>query len=265
MALRKTTEPVDAIGRAIRILDAFTVDQPELGVAELSRLLGIKRSTVHRALTTLEAGGLLRQMASTQKYTLGPKILSLAHVAESQLSLANLALPGMRALRDFCNETVGLHVLEGYGRMVVAQAESTHDLRRTYREMGKLLPLHAGSPGKVLLANLPPEEIQRVLEHGRLTAFTPNTTVDQAALMAELELIRRQGYAITAGEHTLGISSVSCPVRDQHARAIASINISGPTFRLTEPKCREYLPRLMEVAASVSRQLGYCGPIDGLS
>lgn len=262
MPAGKATEPVDAIDRAIQILDAFTIENPELGVAELSRLLGLKRSTVHRALTTLEAGGLLRQAPTTQKYSLGPKILNLARVAESNLSLASVALPGMRALRDYCNETVALHVLEGRRRVVIRQVESTHDLRRTYRQMGKPLPLHAGSPGRVLLAYLPPDELRSILDEIPLVAYTPRTLTDRSQLLAELEEIRKRGFAMSAGEHSHDISSVSCPVRNHQGRVIACINISGPVSRLTEAKCYEYLGRLREVALSVSRQLGYAGPPD---
>jgi DNA-binding IclR family transcriptional regulator len=255
-----TTEPVEAIDRAIRILDAFTLDTPELGVAELSRRLGLKRSTVHRALTTLEAGGLLRQTAATQKYALGPKLLRLALVAESNFSLAKLALPGMEALRNLCNETVALHLLEGLGRIVVQQVESTHDLRRTYRSLGRLMPLHAGSPGKVLLAFLPPEQARRALDGADLTAFTPNTVVDRQALAAELDLIRRQGYSVTSSEHSPGIASISCPIRDRQGAVIAAINISGPASRLTRSVALEYLPALRALTDSISRQLGYVGP-----
>jgi DNA-binding IclR family transcriptional regulator len=259
----RSTEPVEAIHRAIRILDAFTLDAPELGVADLSRRLGLKRSTVHRALTTLEAGGLLRQTASTQKYSLGPKLLSLALVAESHLSLAKFALPGMEALRNLCKETVALHLLEGLGRTVIQQVEGTHDLRRTYLSLGRLLPLHAGSPGKLLLAFLPAEQAGKVLYEAPLTAYTPNTVVDREALAAELDVIRRQGYAISSSEHSHGITSISCPVRNRQAGVIAAINVSGPSSRFTEAVALEYLPALRDLADSVSRQLGYLGPLDG--
>jgi len=252
-----TTASVEAIERAIRILDAFSVDRPELGVADIVRLLGIKRSTVHRALATLEAGGLLRQVEATQKYALGPKILNLAHVMQSHLSLTAISLPGMRALRDRFNETVALHVLEGHGRIVVQQVESTHDLRRTYRDVGRLLPLHAGSPGRLLLAYLPPDEIEQVIAETRLKPYTPDTITDPAVLMQELRLIRQRGYAASLGEHSPGIASVSCPIMDRGGRVIAAINISGPSFRLTQTKALECLPALRETTLAISRQLGY--------
>ncbi len=258
----KATASVEAIERAIRILDAFSVDRPELGVAELGRLLGLKRSTVHRALTTLEAGGLLRQVDTSQKYTLGPKILSLAHILRSQLSLATLALPGMRALRDRFNETVALHLLQGRGRVVVQQVESTHDLRRTYREVGKPLPLYAGSPGRLLMAYLPEEEIQGIIAETGLKPFTTQTVTDPFRLMLSLEEVRRQGYALSVSEHTPGIASISCPIRNQEGRVIAAINISGPSSRFTQARALECLPALRDTTLAVSRQMGYSGPAD---
>ena len=259
----RTTATVDAIERAIRILDAFSLDRTELGVAEISRKLGLKRSTVHRALVTLEAGGLLRQVGANQKYTLGPKILHLAHILQSQLSLQAIALPYMRALRDRCNETVALHVPEGGGRVVVQQVESTHDLRRTYHNIGKVLPLYAGSPGKLLMAYLPQDEVDRVVAETGLKPFTPLTITDPEQFKVELERIRRRGYAISLGEHTPSINSVSCPIRNQEGRVVGVINISGPSVRLTEAKLLEYLPMLQETTLSISRQLGYAGPPEG--
>lgn len=255
----RPTASVEAIERAVRILDAFSVDRPELGVAEVARMLGLKRSTVHRALVTLEMGGLLRQVDATQKYTLGPKVLNLAHVLQSRLSLSSIALPYLRALRDRYNETIALHLLEGHRRVVVEQVESTHDLRRTYRDIGKMLPLHAGSPGKLLMAYLPPEEIEMEIAESGLRRFTPVTITDRQQLLRELAEIRQRGYAISMGEHSPGIASISCPIVNQEGQVIAAINISGPSVRLTEAKALEYLPQLREATLAVSRQLGYRG------
>ena len=258
----KATAPVEAIDRAIRILDAFSHDQPELGVADIARRLGLKRSTVHRALATMESGGLLRQVASTQKYALGPKVLGLAYVLQSQLSLSAVALPAMTALRDRCSETIALHVLEGRARVCVQQVESRQDLRRTYHDIGKELPVHAGSPGKLLLAFLPSEEAEKAIDESGLLAVTPLTITDRSKLLLELALIRERGYALSSGQRTPGIASVSCPVRNHAGRVIAAINISGPEVRLTEAKMLEYLPMLRETTLAISRQLGYAGPID---
>ncbi len=257
----RATASVEAIERAIRILDAFSVDRPELGVAEVARVLGLKRSTVHRALVTLEAGGMLRQIEVSQKYSLGPKVLSLAHVLQSNLSLETIALPQMRIVRDQCNETVALHLLQDGGRVVVQQVESTHDLRRTYHNIGRVLPLYAGSPGKVLMAFLPDAEVQQLIRSTGLKALTPLTITDPAAFLKELADTRRRGYAISLGEHTQGINSISCPIRDRDGRVIAVINISGPQSRLSVEKMHEYLPALREATRAVSLQLGYREPV----
>lgn len=262
MSSARATAPVEAIERAIRILDVFSVEQPELGVAEIARILGLKRSTVHRALTTLEAGGLLHQAPITQKYSLGARVLSLAQIVKSQLSLAAIALPGMRSLRDMCNETVALHLLRGRSRVVIQQVESTHDLRRSYREVGKPLPLHAGSPGKLLMAYMAKEESQRVIEETGLKPWTPLTVTDPVRLQRDLEGIRRQGYAMSTGQRTPGITSITCPIRSQEGRVLAGINISGPSFRFTETRALEHLPALREKTLAISRQLGYSGPAD---
>ena len=182
-------------------------------------------------------------------------------VAESHLSLAKLALPGMEALRDLCDETVALHLLDGLGRTVIQQVESPHDLRRTYRSLGKPMPLHAGSPGKLLLAFLPAAESRKALCEEALTAFTPRTIVDRESLAAELNAIRRRGYAISSSEHSPGITSISCPIRNRLGAVIAAINISGPSSRFSEAVALEHLPALRGLTNSISRVLGYEGPV----
>ncbi|MHB0868707.1 MAG: IclR family transcriptional regulator [Chloroflexota bacterium] len=257
----KPTASVEAIERAVRILDAFSVDRPELGVAEVARILGLKRSTAHRALVTLEMGGILRQIAVSQKYTLGPKVLHLAYILQTQLSIANVALPHMRSLRDRFNETVALHLLvNGHQRVVVQQVESTHDLRRTYRDIGKVLPLYAGSPGKLLMAFMPLEEVEKVIGETGLRPYTPITITDPARLRRELDEIRQQGYAMSSGEHSPGIASISCPILSQEGQVVAAINISGPSARLSEARLLECLSPIREATQAISRQLGYRGP-----
>lgn len=257
----KPATSVDAIERAIQILDAFSVDRPELGVADISRALGLKRSTVHRALSTLETGGLLRQVPATQKYTLGSKVLKLAHVLQSQLTLSAIALPPMKDLRDRINETVALHLLEGHSRVVVEQVESTHDIRRTYHEVGKPLPLWIGSSGKAILAFLPAPELRQVLEEAATAgADDIAAAVATGSLARELGEIRQRGYCYSLGERTYGISSISCPVMNQEGRVVAAINISGPGDRFTREKAMEYLPALESTTRFVSRELGYAGP-----
>jgi IclR family acetate operon transcriptional repressor len=255
----KTASSVEAIERAIRILDSFSIARPELGVAEISRFLGLKRSTVHRALSTLEAGGVLRQDPATQKYALGSKVLKFAHVLNSQLSLNAIALPHMRALRDRFNETVALHVREGDARVVVLQVESTHDLRRIYHETGTPLPLHAGSPGRAILAFLSPEDIRRIVGEEALDRLTENTLTNQADLLSSLSEARRRGYTASVGERSEGISSISCPIFDRTGRAVAAINISGPEVRFTRDRALECLPALSETTRSISRELGWYG------
>ena len=259
----KATGSVEAIERAVQVLDSFSVEQPELGVAEVARHLGMKRSTVHRALVSLEAGGLLRQDPTTQKYALGPKVLSLAKVFQSHFSLPAVALPAMRALRDRCNETVALHVLEEGRRSCIMQVESRHDLRRIYQNLGSSLPLHAGSPSRVLMAYLSEDEARALLEAEGLERYTPITITEIEQYMVEMREARRLGYAMSFGEHSPGINSICVAILDSRGTAVAAVNISGPQVRLSEARMLEYLPFLRETTRSISRQLGFRTPGPG--
>jgi DNA-binding IclR family transcriptional regulator len=121
--------------------------------------------------------------------------------------------------------------------------------------IGVTAPLHAGSPGKLLLAYMPSDEIAEVLEKIELVALTKKTITSREKLLQELAVIRRQGWATSFGERIEGVSSLSVPVKDRENKIVASINILGPFVRLGEKRLMGYLDMLKEVGRSISNRL----------
>ncbi|MGH2820897.1 MAG: IclR family transcriptional regulator, partial [Actinomycetota bacterium] len=154
---------VKSLDRAVAILNAFSMERPELAMSEISRLTGLTTSTTHRLLGALQAHGLVRQVGA-RRYALGPQLRRLARAASVQSDVQDAARPIMQTMRDEGGETVGLHILDPSNqRVVIDQLESHEPLRRTYTELGQRIPLNQGAPGKVLLAHLPPEARDKVL------------------------------------------------------------------------------------------------------
>jgi len=246
---------VQSIDRATAILAAFSYTRPILGVTEISELTGLATSTVHRLLSALEHNRLIRRSGDRQ-YALGPLLLQLAHQAATHASLRDIALPTMQALRDSAEETVGLHELVGHmDRATIAQAESRLALRRTYTDLGVPIPLPQGAPGKALLAFLPDAQQERILA-GPLVAVTELTITDPANLRAQLNEVRRVGFAISLGERTPGIRSVAAPIWDQTGHASACLSISAPELRMRIERCRELGTKVKEAAWKISETLG---------
>lgn len=143
---------MQSLDRALAILTTFSPVQPYLGVGEIAHRTGLTPSTTHRILMSLLKHQLVMKVDLRGRYGLGPRLLSLASVANETLNIGELARPFMIRLRDETGETVGLHILEANRRIVIDQVQSRETLRRTYTEVGQPLPLHQGAPGKVLLA-----------------------------------------------------------------------------------------------------------------
>lgn len=237
------------------ILTAFTPARPTLGLGEIARLTGLTRSTTHRILSSLVEHQLVSKVGNDGRYALGPRLLRLASTVTATMNVTVLARPIMTRLRDDTGETVGLHVMHSYRRVVVDQVESRATLRRTYTEIGEALPLHQGAPGKILLAHCPPDVQERLMKEG-LEAATANTIVDSLQLSKDLRGAVKRGYAVSHGERVPDINTVAAPVFNFEGRAVASISVTGPSSRLTRKRLLEIAPATVEAARELSGLLG---------
>jgi IclR family transcriptional regulator, acetate operon repressor len=247
---------VQSFDRAVAILDAFTAERSALGVSEIARITGLKRSTVHRLLVTLRRSELVQQLPNSTDYALGPHVLRLAEVAFHQVNLEKTAKTIMPRLRDQCDETVGLHARLGpTTRTVLDQVESRQPLRRIYTEIGMPIPIYLGAPGKVLLA-YSSSELQEEVLSGKLERATPRTITDPHKLRVELARTRKRGYALSLGERVAEISTLAVPVANHTGAVIASLSVTGPSSRLSKKRLLELMPMAVEAAHEISVNLG---------
>jgi IclR family transcriptional regulator, KDG regulon repressor len=244
------------IQRAVALLDCFSHDQPELGVREIARKVGLSSSTTGRLLVQLKELGLLSQNPNTHAYSLGGRVLAWAGVYTSTMDVRNQALPFMHELHSTTQETISLYIMEDNERVCVERIESPQNVRIIAR-IGRRLPLYAGSAGKVFLAYLPPERRQEILDSTDFEPFTPNTLVDRAALEEEIEKILRHGYGVSCGEWVSDASGVAAPIFDQRKEIIAVLTISGPTQRFNQEKINQYVEEVTRFAGQISAELGY--------
>ena len=215
--------------------------------------LRLAKSTAHRMLAEMVALRLLQREGS--RFTIGPRIGELAGGRVGYRRLVDVARPELLALRDRSRETVGLHVLEGGRRVLLYQAESTHEHRWVYTNAGQYMPLHAGAASKMLLALLPEEEAMALVARTPLRAFTPGTPRDPARLRADVRRARREQCAVSLAEVTPGIASIAVPVEtgDEGPRAVLAV--TGPLVRLTPAALRRLQPQLEDAAARIAREL----------
>ena len=253
---RQATPGVQSVERAIAILQSFTDEKPERGVNELSRELGLHKSTVSRLMLALERGGLVSRNPDTGLYRLGLGLVGLAAHVISFADVRQVSRPYLRQLADETQETTNLSVLEDGQVINLEQFVPSARQVMNIGWVGRRMSAHCTAAGKVLLAHLPPDEVEHVLQAG-LRAFTPHTITDPEVMRRELAAILERGYAVAQEELEQGLNAISAAVYDRHGCAIAAVSVSGPAYRL-HPECFPTLgAKLRDVARVISMQLGH--------
>lgn len=251
---RSTDSAIQSVQRAATILRSFTATEAELGVTALSERLGLHKSTVSRLLSTLQQEGFVEQDVETGKYRLGLGLVSLAGYALEHIDLRRVAHPFLAALAELTQETINVTVLDGSECVNIERAASPR-LIRYVGSMGRRTPLHCTSTGKVLLAYMSPAERDAVLPQ-KLTRYTDKTIVDHQILEEVLVQVRAQGYAVAREEFEEDLTAMAAPICNHLGRVVATISISGPTYRLEPEKVTAFVEPLRETARKISTQLG---------
>jgi DNA-binding IclR family transcriptional regulator len=242
-----------SVSRALAVLDLLADASSGRGVSDIARELGVHKSSASRLLATLRGGGLVEVNASSGHFELGAGFLRLAARVVQRTDLAQVALPFLRDLMTHSGETAYLSVRRGSFRTAVQEIESPNPVRMV-AGIGHLYPLHAGAPGKVLLASLPDAEISELLKaipHRRGRARQ-----DVARSRADLEQTRRAGYAITFEENIPNASSIAVPVYGHLGSVVAALGIAGVVPRWDRKRMLAFLPILRENAREIGELLG---------
>ncbi|WP_200966308.1 IclR family transcriptional regulator [Insulibacter thermoxylanivorax] len=239
---------VRAVERAMDILLCFT-EKRELGLSEISAKVGLHKSTVHRLLASLEGKGFIVRDSHTDKYRLGIRIWELAASLDQTDNPAVLFLPEMERLRDAIGETVSLYIRDGIERIRIQAVQSRQAIRRV-AEVGARLPLYVGASSKVLLAFADEDVRDRVLND----PSWPDS-VERQAYLAQLEDIRKLGYATSIEERELGAAAVAAPIFNRSGQLAAALSISGPSNRFTLQKMQEIAPKVIESAQVMGKLL----------
>lgn len=246
---------IKSIQKATKILAAFSNEEPELGVVELSKKLGLYKSTVFRFLKTLQEEDLVRRNPENGKYRLGMRLFFMGSIAVNQLDIVSSAKPYLKELQELFSETVNLFIYDNGNVICIDRKESPRQV--TTRPRGLISPPHCSGAGKAVLAFLPPREAEQIIKEKGLPPYTKKTITDPLLFNEHLKEIRRKGYAIDHEEYEDGLTCVAVPLMDFKARVAGSISISMPTERLTEVLLVRISQALLDVSQKISCELGY--------
>ncbi len=254
---------VQSVERTLDLLEALA-ETGEVGIAQLSSRVGLHASTVHRLLSTLIARGYVRQNAATGRYLLGLRPLDIARAVKVHLDLRMQAIPILQELMRKSGETANLAVANDHHLVYLEQASSPGWMLRMFVQPGARAPLHSTASGKVLMAHLTQQELNDLLSDYPLLPAASRTIVDRDILLAELEEVRRQGYATDWGEQEEGVGCIAGPVHDYSGKVIAAISISGPWIRVTPENTGVLVPLVLDACLQLSEALGYAAGVAGV-
>jgi DNA-binding IclR family transcriptional regulator len=247
---RPAERRLEAVERALRVLDAFLEQPGEVGTNELSRRTGINASTVSRLLATLVAGGYVEHLPESGRYRLGLRLVELGNAALGSADLRELARPRLHELVAATGETATLSVPGEDVAITVDFVQSTRSVR-SVAQLGRPSVGHATAAGKVVLAFGAAGG-----EPGPLERFTTRTIVEPGALADELERVRREGFARATNEREEGLAAVAVPVRGRHGELAAILGVQGPSERFRGAELSAAVLRLLDAAKALSRSLG---------
>lgn len=248
---------IQSVQRAIDILTLFyTLDKTELSLSEISSALNLNKSTIFHLISTLEQNNFIEKTSRSRKYRLGLALFALGNIVGRQMDLREQALPYLKRIVDKFHQTVHLAILDKDQAFYIEKVEGTATIRCS-SQVGKYKPLHCTAIGKVLMASLDDDSINRIIREKGLTRFTPNTICEAEQLKTELRTIREQGYALDNTEIEPELFCVATPIKNHSGEVVAAISISGPLSIISRSNCHIYVQELKEVSHKVSQSLGY--------
>lgn len=249
--------PVQTLEKALDIINLLSKSgskQP-LGISEISRSLGLGKSTVHRILDTLVAYKYIEKCPRSHGYRLGWGLFEIGNMVPLKHDLYSFDYEILQDLCDEFCEAVNFGVRDGKDVVIVSKVDPETRLK-VNRQIGTREPLHATSLGKVLISELKDEELEELLGKGNFEIYTPSTINTLDSLKAELQKVREQGFAIDNEELFHGLVCIAMPIRDYNNKIVAAISVSGPSFRMNFNKLTNIKSKLQHVSKELSDYMG---------
>lgn len=248
---------VPALARGLALLEAFSAERKSLSLVELSRAIGLSRSSAYRLVFTLSELGFLVREPESKNYRLGARVLNLGFTYLASQELIELARPHLETLRDKTNCSAHLGVLDGTDIVYVARIPD-HKQLTSRVHVGTRLPAHATSMGRAVLSRQDEADVRARFKGKTLKSFTAETATTLDALVGLLANDRKQNVIVSRGAFESGIASAAAPLLDAEGRAVAAINISTPASTLRGRELETiFADAVLQASQAISQWLGH--------
>lgn len=240
-----------SLARGLLVIQAFTPQTPQMTISQISVRTGLSRAAVRRCLYTLSKLG-FAGAEDGQRYSLRPKMLTLANTYTATSTLASAAQPILERMSAALGESFSVATLDGEDIVYIARTTVTR-VMSVDLHIGSRLPAFCTSMGRVLLAYLPQDQLEQYLQRATFTQYTPRTMTSPDKLRLALRNVRRNGYALCDQELEIGLRSLAVPVYAPNGRVVATVNLSGnaPRMPMLDMQTR-FLPHLRAAAGELS-------------
>ncbi len=249
---------VQSLGRAFAILEAVARHRDGIGLADLTKIVGLHNSTTFHLAKTMVSLGYLRQEKESKRYRIGRPLFALASSALDEIEMVNLATPVLEELSRETGESGHFAVRMGDAVVVIARTGGPGAFQLADR-VGVVRPAHCTALGKVILASLSDDQLKRFLDRVELTPSTEKSITDVPTLLREIADVRRTGVAYDEGEFNLEVRCIAVPVRDFTGQIAGALGISGPIWRQTGRGQQAKAKALQAAAGRLSAAFGARG------
>ncbi|UZX05118.1 IclR family transcriptional regulator [Arthrobacter sp. CDRTa11] len=253
-AAAKGPDRTDMVGKALGLLVLLGDEPRGASAAEISRRAELPFSTTYRLLGSLTRDGFVDYEPDGRRYHLGLRIFQLGQRVSNHHGFAGTALPVLRRVTEQTGEATILSVRDGHHHLTVNKVDGPQMFRVT-SDPGHLGALHTTAVGKALVAFAEDSEREKLLQELELEPLTEHSITDRAAFRAEIEQVRRQGYAVMDEENEIGMRAVAVPLLNGQGHAFASLATAVPVFRLELGALLAHVQLLQDAAAELSARL----------
>ena len=240
--------------KAIRILELFTKDRPELTLTQIVALTGFSKTTTHGLLKTLTQANFLGRNGAA--YRLGARLFEMGHLFAHQIDLRHMGLPHLAELAKVTQDTAHLCIVDNDTALCLAMVKGKHAVQVLALIAGGRLPLHTGAAPTVLLAGMDEAEIRRIMDAQGFKQYTPDTIQTMDELWAKLGFIRAEGYSLSWEDITPNVAAVGAPVVDYSGQVVAAISVASILPRVGPDRLPFLIQEVKKVAGAFSEELG---------
>jgi IclR family transcriptional regulator, pca regulon regulatory protein len=246
-------DQVNSLAKGLGVMELLAAHPSGLTLTEAAEHAGMTRAGARRFLLTLVRAGYATQ--DGRRFSLSPRLLSVARTWLDGSTLWSFALEPMRAVASAFKESCSAAVLSGED-VVYVQRVAGERITSVALRVGTRLPAYCTSMGRVLLAGLDPAEVSAILKRTEIRKNTPKTVTDRAELTKIVAEVARAGYVVVDEELETGLRSIAVPIRDRQGRTAAAVNVSTQSARFTIREMeRQILPLLKDAARQIEDYL----------